>query len=118
MRGQYLARIRRSSNWNDALESQRDRLRLQPYPLLCESHMILRTALHVLAWRQQLNSTTWPEQDTKEIEEEVRDHQVASLNDYNLNRVGTSVTDHSRSLRSRKVSVNSRGDQLKSKQSF
>lgn len=55
---------------------------------------------------------------TKEIEEEVRDHQVASLNDYNLNRVGTSVTDHSRSLRSRKVSVNSRGDQIKSKQSF
>ena len=42
------------------------------FQLLCESHMILRTALHVLAWRQQLISTTWPEQDTKEIEEELK----------------------------------------------
>lgn len=55
---------------------------------------------------------------TKELEDEIRDHQVASLLDYNLNRIGTSITDHSRSLRSRKVSINSRGDHLKSKQSF
>lgn len=50
---------------------------------------------------------------TKEIEAEIRDNQVASLNDFN-NRLGTSVTDNSRSLNSRKVS----GIGEKSKQSF
>jgi len=47
MRRQYLARIRRSSDWNDALESQRGRLHLQPYPLPCESHMMRSRNTHV-----------------------------------------------------------------------
>lgn len=38
MRPQYLADFRRYPFLNEALESQASRLRLQPYPLPCESH--------------------------------------------------------------------------------
>jgi hypothetical protein len=39
-----------------------------------------------------------PDKGTKEIDSEIRDKDVASLNDFHLYRVGTSITDHSKSI--------------------